>query len=84
MVVFKAEIGAATSRGLPGAGRLGQPGAVAARDSARPARRPWSGSSRRAIAPIVSLYVNDYNQAARRAYDRVGFREVGMFASVLF
>ena len=40
--------------------------------------------SRRQIAPVVSLYVNDYNAAARRAYTRVGFREVGMFASVLF
>jgi uncharacterized protein len=40
--------------------------------------------ARRAIAPIVSLYVNDYNGAARAAYDRVGFRQVGTYASVLF
>ncbi len=40
--------------------------------------------SRRLIASTVSLYVNDYNLAARQAYSRVGFREVGMFASVLF
>jgi predicted GNAT family acetyltransferase len=40
--------------------------------------------ARTSIAPVVSLYVNDYNLAARRAYERVGFREVGMFASVLF
>jgi len=32
----------------------------------------------------VSLYVNDYNTAARAAYDRVGFRQVGTYASVLF
>jgi uncharacterized protein len=36
------------------------------------------------FAPVVSLYVNDFNHAARRAYERVGFRRVGTFASVLF
>ena len=36
------------------------------------------------IAPAVSLYVNDYNTAARRAYERVGFSTIGTFMSVLF
>jgi predicted GNAT family acetyltransferase len=36
------------------------------------------------ISPVVSLYVNDYNTAARKAYARVGFREVSTFATVLF
>jgi predicted GNAT family acetyltransferase len=40
--------------------------------------------ARAAIAPVVSLYVNDYNRAARAAYDRVGFRQVGTYASILF
>jgi predicted GNAT family acetyltransferase len=40
--------------------------------------------ARTAIAPVVSLYVNDFNTAARAAYRRVGFREVGQYASVLF
>jgi uncharacterized protein len=40
--------------------------------------------ARTAIAPVVSLYVNDYNAPARAAYARVGFREVGQYASVLF
>jgi predicted GNAT family acetyltransferase len=40
--------------------------------------------ARAAVAPVVSLYVNDYNRAARRAYEKVGFREVGTFASILF
>jgi uncharacterized protein len=35
-------------------------------------------------APITSLYVNDYNSKARATYQRVGFREVGTFATVLF
>jgi uncharacterized protein len=40
--------------------------------------------ARTSIAPVVSLYVNDFNQSARAAYRRVGFREVGRYASVLF
>jgi predicted GNAT family acetyltransferase len=38
----------------------------------------------RSIAPAVSLYVNDYNLPARRCYERVGFRDVDVFMSVLF
>ena len=40
--------------------------------------------ARTVIAPVVSLYVNDFNTPARAAYRRVGFREVGQYASVLF
>jgi hypothetical protein len=32
---------------------------------------------------IASLYVNDFNAVARAAYTRVGFAEVGTFATVL-
>ncbi|GAB3274659.1 GNAT family N-acetyltransferase [Sinomonas notoginsengisoli] len=38
----------------------------------------------RRLAPIVSLYVNDYNYKARASYRRVGFEQVGTFATVLF
>ncbi|MEZ0581094.1 GNAT family N-acetyltransferase [Nocardioides sp. MH1] len=38
----------------------------------------------RQIAPTVSLYVNDWNLPARRAYERVGFRETARFATVMF
>lgn len=38
----------------------------------------------RDVAPVVSLYVNDFNTPARAAYQRVGFTEVGAFMSVLF
>lgn len=33
---------------------------------------------------VVSLYVNDYNTAALRTYERAGFRQRGLFATVLF
>jgi uncharacterized protein len=36
------------------------------------------------IAPVVSLYVNDYNTRAVAAYRHVGFRQVDTFMSVLF
>ncbi|EUA90266.1 putative acetyltransferase domain protein [Mycobacterium ulcerans str. Harvey] len=32
---------------------------------------------------IASLYVNNFNTVARAAYTRVGFKEVGTFATVL-
>lgn len=36
------------------------------------------------IAPTVSLYVNEWNQPARRAYRRVGFKETTRFSTVMF
>jgi uncharacterized protein len=35
-------------------------------------------------APVVSLYVNDFNAPALATYRRVGFEQVGAFATVLF
>jgi len=82
-VLFKAEVGAATSavcqvqgvwvhpshrgRGLSAAGTAGA-----------------AELARSQVAPVVSLYVNDFNTPARRAYARVGFRQVATFTSVLF
>ncbi|HTW13525.1 MAG TPA: GNAT family N-acetyltransferase [Nocardioides sp.] len=39
---------------------------------------------RREIAPVVSLYVNEWNTPARRAYASVGFRETARFSTVMF
>ena len=36
------------------------------------------------IAPVVSLYVNEHNTPARRAYERVGFEQTGVFATIMF
>jgi predicted GNAT family acetyltransferase len=82
-VVFKAEIGVVgdgvcqvqgvwVDPALRGRG-LGTAGMAAVVEQAR-----------RSIAPTVSLYVNDFNTAARRAYLGTGFRETGEFATVLF
>ena len=82
-VLFKAEIGSATAQAsqvqgvwvdpaLRGQG-LGTRGTAAVVNYALDS-----------VAPVVSLYVNDYNAAARRAYERVGFATVGSFTSVLF
>ncbi|WP_354644928.1 GNAT family N-acetyltransferase [Kitasatospora camelliae] len=82
-VVFKAEIGAVT------AGACQIQGVWVAPEY-RGRRHSESGMAAvldialAEVAPVVSLYVNDYNVRARAAYHRVGFREVGAFMSVLF
>ena len=39
---------------------------------------------RQEIAPIVSLYVNEWNSPARAAYDRVGFTESTRLSTLMF
>jgi hypothetical protein len=82
-IIFKAEIGAVTSTACQVQGVWVDP-------SARGRGLSVSGMAAvvaaclRDVAPAVSLYVNDFNAPARRSYERVGFKEVGTFASVLF
>jgi len=49
-----------------------------------PAMAAVVAQARRAIAPTVSLYVNDFNTVARHVYEQVGFTQRGTFASVLW
>jgi len=38
----------------------------------------------RDIAPVVSLYVNEHNTAARRVYEAVGMEQTEVFATIMF
>ena len=82
-VVFKAEIAAATPHACQVQGvyvaperrgeGLGAIGMAAVVDLAM-----------RHIAPVVSLYVNAHNVAARRVYEKVGFRQTATFTTIMF
>jgi predicted GNAT family acetyltransferase len=82
-VVFKAEIGAATKAACQVQGVWVEP-SLRGRGLSVPGMAAVVASCLRDVAPAVSLYVNDYNAPARRAYERVGFAEIGCFASILF
>lgn len=82
-VVFKAEVGAATDRACQVQGVWVDP-AWRGRGLSAAGMAAVVEACRRDIAPTVSLYVNDFNAPARRAYERVGFAEVGTLASILF
>ncbi|WP_421740804.1 GNAT family N-acetyltransferase [Cellulomonas sp.] len=82
-VVFKAELGAV-------AGGVAQVQGVWVAPDRRGERLSESGMAavvqiaRGEVAPLVSLYVNSYNERALAAYRAVGFRQVGTYATVLF
>jgi len=82
-VVFKAEVGAATQEACQIQGVWVDP-ALRGRGYANGGMAAVVAQAQAQVAPVVSLYVNDYNTAARAAYARVGFVEVGSFMSVLF
>ncbi|MFJ6317033.1 GNAT family N-acetyltransferase [Streptomyces californicus] len=82
-VVFKAEIGAATPQAcqIQGVWVAPEHRGKGLSETGMAAVLRYALAD---VAPVVSLYVNDYNTPARKAYRRVGFREVGAFMSVLF
>jgi predicted GNAT family acetyltransferase len=82
-VVFKAEVGAATRAACQVQGVWVHP-SLRGRGVGSAGMAAVVNGAQASIAPIVSLYVNDFNVAARHSYQRVGFKEVGAFASVLF
>ncbi len=82
LVVFKAEVGAVTPYACQVQGVWVPPQLRGRGHAVRGMAAVVLAALR--IAPVVSLYVNDFNTPARAAYRRVGFTESGTFMSVLF
>lgn len=80
-VVYKAEVGSLSRR-------TGQIQGVWVHPERRSAGLGTAGTAAVANAVVASgrtasLYVNSYNDVARRAYAKVGFRQIATFATVL-
>ncbi|HEV2089292.1 MAG TPA: GNAT family N-acetyltransferase [Cryptosporangiaceae bacterium] len=82
-VVFKAELGAVSRRAAQVQGVWVRPDRRGEGIATR-AMAAVVAAALESTAPIVSLYVNDYNAPARAVYERCGFTRVGTFATVLF
>lgn len=82
-VLFKAEVGSATNQACQIQGVWVDP-ALRGQGLGSRGTAAVVAFAQADIAPVVSLYVNDFNIPARRAYERVGFETVGSFTSVLF
>ncbi|GGR59870.1 putative GNAT family acetyltransferase [Nocardioides luteus] len=82
-VVFKAEVACAT----PEAAQIQGVWVPAHRRGEGLAARGMAAVCdivREEIAPRVSLYVNEWNTSARRAYERAGFLETARFSTIMF
>jgi predicted GNAT family acetyltransferase len=82
-VVFKAEVGSVTPSAVQVQGVWVDP-RHRGRGLAAPGMSAVARIVQSEIAPLVTLYVNGFNTRAIRTYERVGFRRVGTFATVLF
>jgi predicted GNAT family acetyltransferase len=82
-VVFKAEVGAVSDDACQIQGVWVAP-SERGRGLSVGGTAAVVSAARRDFAPVVSLYVNDFNAAARRAYERVGFVDLATFTSILF
>ncbi|MGH3276029.1 MAG: GNAT family N-acetyltransferase [Streptosporangiaceae bacterium] len=82
-VLFKAEVGAATPLACQVQG-VWVPPRVRGRGYAAHGMAAVVQAVLGTLAPVVTLYVNDFNAPARAAYSRTGFTQVGTFSSVLF
>ncbi len=81
-VLFKAEVGAVSPEACQLQGVYVRPD-LRGQGIAAGALAAVVQEARRSIAPVVTLFVNDHNLPARRAYERVGFEQTATFASVL-
>ncbi len=82
-VVFKAEVGVVADGVAQIQGVWVDP-SHRGQHVSEPAMAAVVNLAQQHFAPTVSLYVNDFNHAALASYRRVGFRQVGAFATVLF
>jgi predicted GNAT family acetyltransferase len=82
-VRFKAEIGAVSARACQIQGVWVHPG-WRGHGLGTAGTAAVVGEALRSVAPVASLYVNDYNVPAKAAYRRIGMTGVGTFMSVLF
>lgn len=82
-VVFKADVGALFGPVAQIHGVWTRPD-MRGRGIGRRAMSDLVTQVRRDHAPQVSLYVNDFNAPARRAYAAAGFRQVGELSTILF
>ena len=81
-VIFKAEIGAVTPQACQVQGVWVPPDCRGRGHAVRGMAAVVRAALQ--MAPVVTLYVNDFNAPARGAYRRVGFTQAGTFMSVLF
>ncbi len=81
-VIFKAELGTVSSQAVQIQGVWMNPDHRGRGLSA--AYMAGVAVAARSLAPTVSLYVNSYNARAIASYERVGFRQVDTFATILF
>lgn len=82
-VVFKAEIGIETSQAFQVQGVWVRPDRRGT-GLAGPGVAAVVTAGLRSVAPVATLYVNAFNESARRAYRAVGFEDRSMFMTVLF
>lgn len=82
-VMFKAEIGAVTPHACQVQGVWVRP-ELRGQGLAVAGMAAVVREALRAIAPVVSLYVNDFNAPARAVYRKVGFAELATLTSILF
>jgi predicted GNAT family acetyltransferase len=81
-VVFKADVGS-VALGVAQVQGVWVAPSWRGQGLAVPAMAEVVAQIRAEIAPVVTLYVNDFNAPARATYARVGFTEIGSFATVL-